>query len=314
VFTAARCGGTDKQDAGVLNGLVDPARGDFRLRPGSSAIDAGDPLDFPLLDAGGLGRFNAPDAGAHEYNGVAPGPGGGAAPPGSTQAPAPDAPTARSAGPGASGSGGASARGLVGAWGFDEAAGAIAIDASGRGGDGTIVRARRVRGRHGGALAFDGARDMVTVPDAPALRLRTAMTLEAWVKPSRLAGAWRTVILKERRKRLAYALYAADGRARASAGVASRSAGTRRARLPTARWTHLAATWSRSRLRLYRDGVLVSSRRAPARIPASGGPLRIGGNRLRGEWFKGLIDDVRVYDRALSAGEIARDARAAVGG
>ena len=45
------------------------------------------------------------------------------------------------------------------------------------------------------------------------------------------------------------------------------------------------------------------------RIKRSGGPLRIGGNSVGGDWFKGVIDEVRIYRRALSGKEILRDMR-----
>ena len=41
-------------------------------------------------------------------------------------------------------------------------------------------------------------------------------------------------------------------------------------------------------------------------------PLRLGGNAIWGEWFAGAIDDVRIYDRALSAAEIQVDMAAPV--
>ena len=46
---------------------------------------------------------------------------------------------------------------------------------------------------------------------------------------------------------------------------------------------------------------------------ASTGPFRLGGNGVWGEWFAGLIDEVRVYDRALSASEIQQDSQTPVG-
>jgi hypothetical protein len=42
-------------------------------------------------------------------------------------------------------------------------------------------------------------------------------------------------------------------------------------------------------------------------IPVSTGVLRMGGNSVWGEWFGGLLDDVRIYSRALSASELATD-------
>jgi hypothetical protein len=45
---------------------------------------------------------------------------------------------------------------------------------------------------------------------------------------------------------------------------------------------------------------------------SSSSPLRIGGNSVWGEYFAGLIDEVRVYNRALSATEIQTDLAKAV--
>ena len=64
-----------------------------------------------------------------------------------------------------------SARGPVGAWGFDEARGTRARDASGAGNAGRISGAVRTRGRFGGGLSFDGRNDWVTVADDPSLDL-----------------------------------------------------------------------------------------------------------------------------------------------
>jgi len=69
-------------------------------------------------------------------------------------------------------------------------------------------------------------------------------------------------------------------------------------------WTHITATYDGSTLRLYVNGALVSSRALTVSINSTSQPLRIGGNTIWSEWFAGLIDDVRIYDRALSAAEI----------
>jgi hypothetical protein len=61
------------------------------------------------------------------------------------------------------------------------------------------------------------------------------------------------------------------------------------------------------------NGVLVSSTAVTGAMTPSSGPLRIGGNSVWSEWFAGLIDEVRVYDRALSVGEIQQDMQSPVG-
>jgi hypothetical protein len=71
-------------------------------------------------------------------------------------------------------------------------------------------------------------------------------------------------------------------------------------------------TWDGSAVRLYVDGALVASRAAPGALLTSTGQLKIGGNSLRGEFFSGLIDDVRVYDRPLTAQQVGADMNAPV--
>ena len=78
------------------------------------------------------------------------------------------------------------------------------------------------------------------------------------------------------------------------------------------RWTHLAATYDGLTLALYVNGVLVSSRPVTGRIGATSGPLQIGGNSIWGEWFAGLIDNVRVYNHALLPAEIQANMTAPV--
>lgn len=73
---------------------------------------------------------------------------------------------------------------------------------------------------------------------------------------------------------------------------------------PVGRWTHLAVTYDGSRYRLYVDGVEASSRSASGKIKNTTDPLWIGGNRPYGEYFLGVIDEVRVYDRALDPAEL----------
>jgi hypothetical protein len=81
--------------------------------------------------------------------------------------------------------------GPVASWGFDEAAGTTTADATGAGLTGTIAGPTwAAGGRFGAALSFDGVDDSVAVTDAGALHLTSAMTLEAWVRPSALTG-WR---------------------------------------------------------------------------------------------------------------------------
>ena len=211
------------------------------------------------------------------------------------------------------------AGGLVLALNFNELSGATALDASGNNLNGTVLGATRVEGRFGGALSFDGVNDWVTVTDTTGspLDLTAGMTLEAWVKPDALNG-WDTALLKERGANLmSYGLYAHDG-APLAGGVAAPAGYIRTgsadqairntAPLAVGEWSHLAMTYDGATMRIYVNGVQVASRAQSGAIAVGNGALRIGGNNsFAGEFFRGLIDEVRVYNRALSAAEITQD-------
>jgi hypothetical protein len=208
--------------------------------------------------------------------------------------------------------------GLVLALGFNEAAGATTTsDASGLGNHGTLREAQFVAGKFGNGLSFDGANDWVTVADAASLDLTTGMTIEAWVQPGAMSG-WETVVMKQRGAGdMAYALYAHDGAPQAGgvaapAGYVSAGGAHQAIRgasaLAAGEWVHLAVTYDRTTLKIYVNGALVASRPQSGQIAVSGAVLRIGGNSsFTGEFYAGLIDEVRVYNRALSLEEIQTD-------
>ena len=199
--------------------------------------------------------------------------------------------------------------GLVAAYGFDEGGGVTVADQSGNGNVGSLSNTLwAAGGKFGSALSFNGSSARVTIADSPTLRLTTGMTLEAWVRPSALHD-WSTVVLKERSGFYAHALYAATDTGRPSAHVYTSGDNELRgpAQLPLGAWTHLAGTYNGSTLALDVNGAQVASRPAPGAIIYSTGPVRIGGNAIWGEYFSGLIDEVRVYNRALSASEIQGD-------
>src|SRR5439155_20698894 len=165
-------------------------------------------------------------------------------------------------------------------------------------------------GKYGKALSFDGASSWVTVANSPSLQLTNRMTLEAWVNPDTLNGAWRCVIIKQQTGAgVDYSLYAdTDQHAPATQLYTTGENddyGT--AVLPTNNWTYLAATWDGTTLRLYVNGTLASSLAVSGTLLSSTGVLRIGGNSVWGEFFSGMIDEVRIYNRALSQTEIQTD-------
>jgi hypothetical protein len=205
--------------------------------------------------------------------------------------------------------------GLVMALGFNEGAGGTTADLSGNGNQGSLSGPVWVNGRYGKALSFDGVNDIVTVNDANSLDVAGPMTLEAWVNPRTLAG-WRTVLLKERPSHLAYALYGNTDTNRPSSEIAADPNVDVRGstQVPLNAWMHLAATYDGANLRFYQNAVLVGTRQVSRPIAVSALPLRIGGNQIWGEYFDGLIDEVRVYARALTQSELQTDMNTPIGG
>jgi hypothetical protein len=188
------------------------------------------------------------------------------------------------------------------------------FDLSGNGNAGTLVGGRTNSGKNGRALNFTANNQMVTVPDANSLDLTTAMTLEAWVYPTINSGV-RDVLIKEGAGVDLYNLYHRNGSGRPE-GNAFVGGTNQFAQGPSSltinTWTHLATTYDGTNLRLFVNGTQVSSFAVSGVITTSTGALRIGGNSLWGEWFRGRIDDVRIYGRALTQTEIQTDMNTAV--
>jgi hypothetical protein len=197
----------------------------------------------------------------------------------------------------------------VAAYAFEDGAGANLTDVTGKGHTGAIREATwTTAGKYGKALTFDGTNDWVTINDANDLDLTSAMTLEAWVYPTRNT-AWRTAIMKENGSDLAWGLYS-SGSAKPSAWAAT-STGMGSTTGPTApalnTWTHMAATYDGSTLRLFVNGTQVSSAARTGPLATGTGPLRLGGNSIWAEWFTGRLDDVRIYNQALTPTQIQTD-------
>jgi glucose/arabinose dehydrogenase len=203
--------------------------------------------------------------------------------------------------------------GLVAAYGFEEASGTGVTDASGNGNAGTLGSATRTTsGRFGSALTFNGTSALVTIPDSSSLDLTTAMTLEAWVYPT-ASGGWRDVVYKGTND-LYYLESSSDQSSKPAAGgtFSPSPLYSSGAALALNTWSHVAVTYDGATLSMYVNGTQVASRAQTGAIQTSTGPLTLGGDPLYGQYFAGRIDEVRVYNRALSATDIQADMNRAV--
>jgi hypothetical protein len=221
--------------------------------------------------------------------------------------------------------------GPVAAYNFDAGSGTTAADSSGNGHTGTLKNgaAWTTAGKYGKAILFNGLNNgaNVEINDSSALDLPTnRMTLEAWVYPtstqSQMNGyGWKAIIQKTVDAYFlnASTLWHRPGTGGTTSGTPCcqnpAQGNTGGSPLTVNQWTHLAGTWDGSSFRLYVNGVQAGSATSSAGslVPTTG-KVRIGGpESYSNEYFKGVIDDVRIYDRALSPVEIAHDRDTPVG-
>jgi glucose/arabinose dehydrogenase len=195
--------------------------------------------------------------------------------------------------------------GLVAAYSFDEGGGTAVGDATGNGNTGTIGTATwTTAGKFGKALSFNGANALVTVNDSASLHLSGGMTLEAWVLPT-ASGGWRDLIYKP--DDVYYLEGSSPGGQPGGGGTFSGSPLLAPSGLVANAWSHLAVTYDGATLRLYVNGSQVASRPQTGAIATSTSALTIGGDALYGQYFQGTIDEVRVYNVALTQAQIQTD-------
>jgi len=209
--------------------------------------------------------------------------------------------------------------GLVAAYSFDEGMGLMVTDASGNGNNGVISGAAWTsQGHFGNALSFT-APNWVTVNDSNSLDLTSGMTLEAWIFPTAAPVTWTTVIFKEYPEvnNQVYGLYGGSPSTLPLVDVFTNSIQEQYgfSALPINAWTFLAATYDAvGGLTLFVNSAQVGHLPGSGNMVTSLGALRIGGNSIFGEHFMGVIDNVRIYNRALNQTEIQTDMELPIGG
>ena len=176
-------------------------------------------------------------------------------------------------------------------------------------------------GKVGRAFAFDGVNDFVEVANHSSLSLAgSGFSIECWVQPTVATGS-RTIADKRSAdgSTASYLLYLQDGVLRLSshsAGgtIASANSGTALG----AGWSHVAATVSGTTVRLFINGAQVyDAANFPTTRAATDGALAIGATRNQTftfNSFAGNIDELSLYNRALTAAEIAGIHVAGAGG
>jgi hypothetical protein len=191
---------------------------------------------------------------------------------------------------------------------FDETAGATAADSSGNNNTGTLNNspARIIPGKVGpAALAFNAASSQwVTATNSASLNSPlNAITIVAWIYPNDWSGNRR--ILQKGNSDNQYRLLAENGVLKFHlSGVDQVTAPLP----PVAVWTHLAAVWDGGVMTLYTNGIALANLNAAGLIDSTSDLLYIAtknNSAPSGDRFNGRLDDVRIYNRALTPGEVA---------
>jgi len=190
---------------------------------------------------------------------------------------------------------------------FDYDDGSYARDRSGYGNHGTIYGAARADGKIGMALSFDGVDDYVEIPYSSSLVTSNEMTIEAWVKRDPTAPPFST-ILTALEWAESYRLWARDtGLYYVFTIEGTRTEGAWPIASIDNRFVHIVITFASGIVKGYRNGVLVGTAdhtSTGTTLTALTNPVQISGRFYPDEYWKGLIDEVRIYNVALSQDEI----------
>ena len=197
-------------------------------------------------------------------------------------------------------------KGLVAYWSFDEGSGKIAKDAAGKN-NGDIIDAEWTAGKVGKALKFSGEGSFIDIPVSDSLNIDGSVTVELWVKhEGDEYKEWECILAKGDH---AYRLHIRPGTFEFNFGV--NTGGEFHDQVSgikpePGKWYHVAGTYDGAKTCVYVNGKLAASGAEwSGPIDTNDLDLYIGDNsEATGRFFKGIIDEVRIYSRALSEAEI----------
>ncbi len=210
--------------------------------------------------------------------------------------------------------------GLLAHWEFDDGSGTTARDSSGNGHDGTLKGDPKwVAGIIGsGALSLDGSDGLVEAPHHASLNLTDTLTITAWVKLHDL-GTYYFIVCKQP-SGTARDNYPGNYEFRTEANTGALQFGHQQAegevyvfytstmRIVAGQWYHVAVAFTKGGMvEFYVDGAPAGSAAQTTNFGVlNNEPIRIGGRKDGYSFFNGLLDDVQIYNRALSAGQVQK--------
>ena len=194
---------------------------------------------------------------------------------------------------------------------FDEKSGDKVKDFSIYGNNGTLEglagKPQWVQGRYGTALEFTvgGKNSWVEVPDSDSLDITDEITMMAWII-DKGQTTWGRIVDKNH----PYILYLGADNTLGGYLNDNSIVDFHSAKVPVDEWVHVAVTYDGSELKQYVNAELGASTPVRGKINEGKKPLTIG-DAMGDQWFHnrtfiGVIDEVKIYNRALSADEIEK--------
>ena len=206
---------------------------------------------------------------------------------------------------------------LAGYWKFDEGSGSTTSDSSVNDNTGTLYGGLSSTGWRSGSscvsgscLRFDGTDDYIGITNAPSLDLQAPFTVEAWVYLTAIPSTYNSII------------YAAGSRTSSpwveielsltssrqvwwctnTGSVQCFNSGS----VPLNTWTHIAGTWDGTIMRSYVNGHQVGTKSLSGTVTEINNDALIGkgADQTEPQYFNGIIDELKVFNKALSASEV----------
>ncbi|MEE8476114.1 MAG: LamG domain-containing protein [Myxococcota bacterium] len=195
---------------------------------------------------------------------------------------------------------------LRGHWRADVIQGGTLRDSSRYGNHGTIEgEPVEVPGYRGGAISVEGD-DYVVVSANCSLEVQSTLTVAAWIRPTRV-GTQR--VIRKVNGENGFSLFlSANGNVSIRLNDTNGLRVNSRQEYPTdgTEWMHIAATYDGNDIKLYVNGVLDGQASASTVLDGKDAPLSIGATSTGADAFQGALDDVRLYNYALTEPEIQR--------
>ncbi len=213
------------------------------------------------------------------------------------------------------------APGPVGHWKMDEKQGLSAFDSSGNGNTGVLTNGPVwANGKFGTGMKYDNVDDLVTISDSNSLDTPAGLTIEGWLNFSSVTASSDNGVFSKWQSGVNDGWFiesnysGANWRIRIVHSDSTQTEvqvdpGTTSAN----RWYHIAITYDKSNLKVYRDGILVSTTAATKDLYVSNKPVYIGYSPASGggaHFFPGTIDDVRMYNYGRSQAQVIQDMNA----